>query len=47
VISRHASRYQRGGQKPDIEEQTIQWSRDKREKRTNNDLQNTPQKNKD
>jgi len=32
VISRHASRYQRGGQKPDIEEQTIQWPREKREK---------------
>ena len=38
-------RYQRSNQNPCIEErQTIQWPK---EKRTNNDLQNTTQKTKD
>ena len=40
-------RYQRGNQKPPINEgQTLQWPK-KKNKRTNNDLQNTTQETKD
>jgi hypothetical protein len=40
-------RYQTGNQKPQIEGQTIQWPKEKKDKRINNDRQNTTQKTKD
>jgi hypothetical protein len=44
-VVRRVCRYQRGNKNPLVEErQTIKWSK---EKRTNNDLQNTTQKTKD
>ena len=45
MVERKVRRYQRGIQKPFIEGQTIQWSKEKEQK--DNDLQNTTQKNKD
>ena len=41
-----AKRYQRGNQKPYITGQILQSPKDKKDKRTNNDLQNTTQKTK-
>jgi hypothetical protein len=43
VLLRKVWRYQMGDQKSYIEGQTIQWPKEKKDKRTNNHLQNTTQ----